>query len=273
MFYVYILRRPDKEDPFEPGRSCPFYVGKGSNGRIKVHRKEAQAELHKLGWKKHKNNVILSLWKANLDYEEDIVLTGCTEEEAFFYESQIILAYGRIDLGTGCLSNLTNGGEGIKGQIRSEETKRKISEFQKGKTLSKETRHKISEANKGTKHPMHGKKHSAETILKMKSSHKGQVSHNKGKTLSEETKRKISDGLKDRVVSKETREKIGKAHKGMVHTEEAKRKISDGHRGEKNHNFGKPKSEETKKKISEAQKGEKGYWYGKVGPRTQRSKI
>jgi len=34
-FYVYYLRRPDREDPLEPGRACPFYIGKGCNCRYK----------------------------------------------------------------------------------------------------------------------------------------------------------------------------------------------------------------------------------------------
>ena len=41
-FYIYFLRRPDKEDSLEPGRACPFYVGKGSNGRVNEHLKEAK---------------------------------------------------------------------------------------------------------------------------------------------------------------------------------------------------------------------------------------
>jgi hypothetical protein len=35
-----------------------------------------------------------------------------SEEEAFDYEIKLIAQFGRIDLGTGCLCNHTNGGQG-----------------------------------------------------------------------------------------------------------------------------------------------------------------
>ena len=93
MFYVYLLRRPDKEDPFEPGRSCPFYVGKGCNGRIREHRIDAKTKLNRIGRKLTKVNIIHKLWSVGLDFEEEIILRGCTEEEAFLHECQLISAY------------------------------------------------------------------------------------------------------------------------------------------------------------------------------------
>lgn len=87
-----------------------------------------------------------------------------------------------------------------KGKKRSEETRRKLSEshkgqiaWAKGKHLSAETRKKISESKKGKqageKHPMYGKRHSAETKCKMSLAHKGQK-------LSEEAKKKLSETFK-----------------------------------------------------------------------------
>ena len=43
-----------------------------------------------------------------------------------------------------------------------------------------------------------GKKHTEETIEKMKKSHKGQIPWNKGIPQTEETKRKISETLKSK---------------------------------------------------------------------------
>ena len=39
------------------------------------------------------------------------------EADAFQLEILLIYQYGRIDLGTGCLRNLTNGGDGVSGII------------------------------------------------------------------------------------------------------------------------------------------------------------
>ncbi len=88
--------------------------------------------------------------------------TGLTEEEAFRHEVYMISVFGRKDLGTGILRNLTNGGEGTSGwkapqeyrekarQRRlgwkwGEETRRKIGEKHKGKIISEETRQKCKE--------------------------------------------------------------------------------------------------------------------------------
>ena len=44
-------------------------------------------------------------------------------------------------------------------------------------------------------------------------------------------------------------------------------------KGEKNPNYGKPKSAETRQKISEAQKGHEGYWKGKHLSTEARQKL
>jgi len=49
------------------------------------------------------------------------------------------------------------------------------------------------------------------------------------------------------------------------------KKLSEAQKGERNHNYGKPKSKETRKKMSEAQKGEKSYHFGKPGANLGRS--
>jgi group I intron endonuclease len=61
--------------------------------------------------------------------------------------------------------NLTMGGEGLHGFEHTEEIKNKISSSKKGKPSNRK-----------------GKKHSFESIQKMKDSHKGQVAWNKGTT-------------------------------------------------------------------------------------------
>jgi group I intron endonuclease len=53
--------------------------------------------------------------------------------------------------------NMTEGGEGCVGITRSEETRKKMSAWQKGKTKSPEHRAKLSAAVSGDKHPRYGK--------------------------------------------------------------------------------------------------------------------
>ena len=243
-FYVYLLRRPDKEDPFEPGRSCPFYVGKGHNGRIGKHKWEAKNLLNKHEHKTIKIKIIHKLWEDGLNFEEDVVLCSCTEEEAFMYECQMIDAYGRIHNSTGCLANLTSGGEGSSGAICSEETRRKLVESHKGKspsvetrkkmgeaqrkrTYSEETRRNMGEAKRGTKHP-----HSEETKHRISEALKGN-SNSTGNIYSEERKKKMSEIRKGRPWSEAKRKSLETYRHKLKHplSEEHKRKLSESHKG------------------------------------------
>jgi NUMOD3 motif len=99
----------------------------------------------------------------------------------------MIDVFGRIDLGTGILHNLTDGGDGTSGAIRSDETRRKISEAMKGKTHSEESKKRMSEASKNP---------SEETRRKMSERQKGEKNHNYGKTLSKEHRKKMSEASK-----------------------------------------------------------------------------
>jgi hypothetical protein len=77
--------------------------------------------------------------------------------------------YGRIDLGTGCLANLTDGGDGMSGF--SEETRRKMSVALTGNThcvgrvLSVETRRKMSESSTGRPKSAEHRKHLSESKM------------------------------------------------------------------------------------------------------------
>ena len=189
----------------------------------------------------------------------------------------MIKTIGRKDLGLGSLTNLTDGGEGRRGYITSEETKEKQSISAKNRPLiSNETKLKFRnyriEANK-INNPMKGKNHyiiwiekygkniadikQKELKLKISNSNKGKIRTdeerhkiseiNKGKKLSEETKKKISNSNKGKIRTKETCQKISEGLKGIVRTEEQNLKNSERNKGKK-------LSEETKKKISESQK-------------------
>ena len=212
-YYTYAYLREDR---------TPYYIGKGQGNRIYEKRK---------GLKPPKDKSRIIYLKQNL-----------TEEEAFKHEIYMIDVFGRKDLGTGILHNRTYGGEGPSGAIRSDETRRKMSEAQKGntkmlgKTHSEETRKKIGEASKG-------KTPSEESRRKMSNAAKGKI-------LSDETKRKMSEAKKDKILSEEHRRKIGEASKGKTHSEETKIKMSEAKKNI---------SEETRRKMSESSKGTK-WW-------------
>ena len=166
-YYTYAYLREDK---------TPYYIGKGKGKRIYSTNRIIKPP-------KDKSRVIYL--KQNL-----------TEEEAFRHEIYMIAVFGRKDLGTGILYNLTDGGDGASGLSHSEESKIKMSEAKKGKSQSEETRRKMSEAKKNQ---------SEETRRKISEA-------KKGKTFSEESRRNMSDASKN--PSEETRRKKSVAMSG-----------------------------------------------------------
>ena len=105
---------------------------------------------------------------------------------------------------------------------------------------SRETRAKISETAKKrlrdpTKHPMFGKKHSAESRIKMSDAQSGEKNVFFGKSHSIENRDRISEAAKKR--SAETRAKMSEAARGKNHSAETKEKMSEAHIGSKHWNW------------------------------------
>ena len=100
IYYTYVL--------IDPVTRQPFYVGKGSKTRIYDHWKHRNSK--QVGNKMLKGtlNKIHSL-KLKPIYEK--VLINVTETEALNKERELIKLYGRRDIKTGILCNLTDGGE------------------------------------------------------------------------------------------------------------------------------------------------------------------
>ena len=186
-FYTYAYLREDR---------TPYYIGKGIKYRIySTNRK---------GLKPPKDKTRIIFLKQNL-----------TEEEAFKHEIYMIAVFGRKDIGTGILHNKTDGGDGAFGAVRSEETRKKL-----------------SEVNKGKNNPNYGKSFSNEHRKKLSEAHKGKV-------LSEEHRRKNSEAKKG--LNNPNYGKKGKNHPryGGLHSNEAKRKLSIANKGIKWWNDGK----------------------------------
>lgn len=117
---------------------------------------------------------------------------------------------------------------GLKGQIRSEETRAKMSAALKGRGPSPETAAKISAANKG-KHP------TDEARLRMSEA-------GKQRTYTDERNQKVSAALTGRIFSEEARKKMSESHKSLFVQKE--KSVLSSNRS--------PLSEETKEKIRNA---------------------
>ena len=104
---------------------------------------------------KHNRN---KYWKnivSKYGYEVQILKTNLTQEEACELEIMLISWYGRRDLNTGTLCNLTDGGEKGSGYIYTDELKEKMSLIAKSKNrkTSLEMKKYLSELNTRSKHP------------------------------------------------------------------------------------------------------------------------
>jgi hypothetical protein len=175
-WYVYRHIRLDKNEP--------FYVGIGN-------KKE-----YSRAFEKHpsKRNIIWNKIVSKTDYEVEIIYDEITKTEASEKEKEFISLYGRMDLKSGILCNLTDGGDGIFNCIRSDETKEKL---------------RINKM--GSKNPMFGKKQSIEFLIKRgvfeskKKSAESKINHSLATIKSGQAK-------KTAVYIYETRELVGVYH-------------------------------------------------------------
>lgn len=208
-FYVYAWQYPN-------GRT--FYVGKGCGNRDRAP--------------KHVNNRLFQniVAKIRRSGEEPRIVRwqdGLHEADALKLEMSYIKLFGRRDISTGVLANLTDGGEGMSGLVVSEETRLKMKEAH-----STEEARARSRANAIGNKRCVGREISAETRAKIGDANRGMV-------RSEEVRRKLSAA----VLARSPEEIARFADIGRNPSKETCAKISSA-------SIGRPKSKEMRHKLS-----------------------
>jgi hypothetical protein len=165
-FYAYLWLRED---------GTPYYAGKGFGIRA-FYRSRGVSRPPK-------------------DRMHIVLFYRQSEQEALETERELIANWGRRDLGTGCLHNHTDGGEGTSGRKHTAVELLKMSCAQKGRP--------------------HSPEHIAKVALNWV-----------GRTHSSVSKAKMSASAHQRRATAETREKMSAAKQGRHFTEEHKAKIS-----------------------------------------------
>jgi hypothetical protein len=129
MAYVYRHIRLDKNEP--------FYIGISNDDKYRATTKR-------------KRNIIWTRIVSKSEYEVEILFDNISWEDACKKEIEFISLHGRIDLQTGTLANMTNGGEGTVGRkyIPSETHKLNLSIASKGKKMSDIAKNKMSKSKK-----------------------------------------------------------------------------------------------------------------------------
>jgi hypothetical protein len=110
--YVYVHKRLDK--------NCIFYVGIGSSSN---HKRAYQTDKRNDYWTRIYNLT---------DIEVEVLFEGLTWEVANYYEKYLIATYGRVNKGTGTLVNMTDGGDGVRGWVITEDGRKRMSNAKKG---------------------------------------------------------------------------------------------------------------------------------------------
>jgi len=124
IYYVYAyLRKSD---------NTPYYIGKGKGGRA------YDSVNHRVKVPTRDRIIIL---------EQNL-----TELGALAIERKMITWYGRKDLGTGILRNMTDGGDGTAGYKQSKSHTKKIRDANLGKKVTDVTKEKIRSKLIGIKH-------------------------------------------------------------------------------------------------------------------------
>lgn len=166
-YYVYAyLRKADL---------TPYYIGKGKGYR-------AWAKQHAVKIPSDSDRIV-------------IVESNLSNVGALAIERRLIKWYGRKDLGTGILRNLSDGGDGSPNMPPSEKRKLACIKANKDRIWTEQSKNKLR-------------------------------LHNLGRTQSPESNKKRSQTLKGRVLAAEHKMKISLGQKGRIQTPETRAIIS-----------------------------------------------
>jgi hypothetical protein len=192
IYYVYAYLDPRKIGNYVYGKFNfeyePFYVGYGYYRRYLGH-------LYKSNWKQCKNKLKVNKIKKIIKEtgQNPIIIKyndKLKQTEAIILENEMIKIIGRINLKTGPLTNMTDGGEGMVNRVISDKERKERSERMKGSKnpnyggMREETKIKMrlnhadfkgqknpnfgnGEKVKGSKNGMFAKKHTNDSKIKM----------------------------------------------------------------------------------------------------------
>lgn len=219
VFYVGVAKITKKSPK---GKRPKFHTIEAIRYRNNNNKATKGANLHKI-------RKILLIIDSNLEVIIDYVGDFDIAEEAFANETKLIQEIGRLDLNTGPLTNLTDGGQG--GFNMSEDGRRRVAESTKsrpnptkGKTLGPYPKERVEKAAEGLRN--------SEKVKALGVSKRGVK---KGPT-SPEVKEKISNSLKGRPSPMKGKPSPLKGKKTGPMSEEQKAKM----KGRPAYNKGKP---------------------------------
>ena len=185
IFYVYMYLR--EHDSIHGCKGSPYYIGKGKNKRS--HDKN-----HSVKLPTNKTNIRM-------------IITDISEDEAFMWEEYWISFFGRIDKGTGCLHNRTNGGDGVSGGSHEP--------WNKGITgysiHSEEYKQKIRSRMKQGRIALYGENRAKEIIKSIGDSLRGRTHEDIYGEKSESLKKQVSDKLSKPLIELVGEEKYAEA--------------------------------------------------------------
>lgn len=220
-FYTYVYVDPTRPGRFTYGEFVsflyePFYVGKGTKGRMLCHLSDRHLNDETNFMKKHK---LLQMKKVENCHSFVVKMVNGVENfvASYCWEPFLINLIGRLDLGNGPLTNLTDGGDGIRNFSPLSREKMRLAKLGK------------PSVNRGKKI---GPRDPAATAKQIETARKND---SYGKRLgckdSEETRKKKSDSHKGKVFSEEHKANLSAAQKGRKMSDEAKQNMSRARQG------------------------------------------
>lgn len=148
MFFVYALldlRKPGRfATPYLTYLYQPFYIGKGSNDRVRQHEIETLQIANRGGSRTHKQNTVLKM--LSMFNELPAITFLCDSEQAAFDIEAELTHLFELRAHGGILTNVDYGGKG--GNIRSAETRKRMSAGKQGCVFSPQHLANLAAANK-----------------------------------------------------------------------------------------------------------------------------